>query len=277
MGADRGQGRGTPIPVTGGTFSANLSYDLWRAGVFTPTTLSVTLRARDAAGNWSQVTVTRTTNSLLLFSSGFENSNIGAFNLGVTGATALSSNPRLAGTYSLRANVRPAAYYAVDLTAAPYSVAGGLAGMHSSVLVSPRGVVTRCLAGTNVNTCQPNGVTIFSARNSTGNEVIAVQYGRAAATSRTMFRVGVRGANGQVNYTGWTTRATAANYTVTVDWQAGAGRGRAVLRVNGVALTSPNGASANRVATVQVGVMNSLANTPTTKLGYLLFDTVSIA
>jgi hypothetical protein len=280
VGADPGQGSGTPIAVSSGSFSADLSYDLWRAGVFTPTTLSVTLRARDAAGNWSQVTVKTPspTNSLILFSNGFEPTTLGAWNGVPLAGTSLSTGngQRLVQTTSLRANVRPAAYYAVDLTAAPYSAVGGLSGMHSSVLVSPRGVVTRCQTGTNVNTCQPFGDTIFSARNSSGDEVIAVQYGRAAATSRTMFRVGVRGTNGQLNYTGWTTRATAATYTVTVDWQAGAGRGRAVLRVNGVALTSPNGASANQVATVQAGVMNRLTNNPT-KLGYFLFDSVSIA
>ena len=63
---------------------------------------------------------------------------------------------------------------------------------------------------------------------------------------------------------------------MTVDWQAGAGAGRAVVRVNGVAITSPNGASTNRVAIVRVGVMNSLTTNPT-KLGYFLFDSVSIA
>jgi len=279
VGTDPGQGRGTRITVpASGSFSTNVSYDLWRAGVYTPTTLSVTLRVRDAAGTWSQVTVKRATNSLLLFSNGFEPGTLGAWNGVPLAGTSLSTanGQRLVQTTSLRANVRPAAYRAVDLTAAPYSVSGGLAGMHSSVLVSPRGVVTRCASPGTVNTCQPNGVTIFSARNSSNGDVIAVQYGRASATSRTMFRVGVRGTNGLVNYTGWTTRATATNYTVTVDWQAGAGNGRAVLRVNGVVLTSPNGAAANRVATVQVGVMNSLSNNPT-KLGYLLFDSVSIA
>jgi hypothetical protein len=214
------------------------------------------------------------------------------WNLGLAGAATIAgaAGDRLAGLQSLRAataNVaraaRPAAYYAVDLSV-PLLAGSSMTSLHGVFLVSPRGVATRCLTGTNVNTCGPKPVTIFAASPSTafgaGSDVVQVQYGRASATSRVVFRVGVRQSAGSTGivYGNWTNVPAAATYTVTVDWS----NSRTTVRVNATGLSRPAGAalSTNRIKSVGIGVLNTIPSVNPGQLGqtgYVLFDSVTLS
>lgn len=284
VGADPGQGRATALAVPSspnvGPFSGSFTYDLYAAGLFNGGNVTVTVRAKDAAGNWVQARSTVVTTSLWLFRNGFESSQLADWNLGSTGAvttTTQTSQGRISGGRSLRVAVRPAAYYSVDLSVPTYANQP-LSSFHATFDMRSLTAVTRCATSGSTATCRPGGVTVFQAVGPNGT-VVVVQYGRAAANRAARFRVGIRSGsttafNGGFSQ-GWATvgSATTQSFNVVVDWSS-SGR-RATAHVNGGgAINSPLGSSGQTVTSFSVGSVN-LA--PLGSTGNLSFDNVNIA
>ena len=146
--------------------------------------------------------------------------------------------------------------------------------LHVRFLMAPKGATTGCATAGGAARCAPNGVTVFSGTTSKGAAAVAVQYGRATATSRVQFRLGVLRSTGAIAWGAWTTVKAATTYDVRVDWASDAAGG-AILRVNSTKPLSRVAVSnaAVHVTTVHVGVLNRVAKAR----GSILFDTFSIA
>jgi hypothetical protein len=284
VGADPGPGRATRVTTLGlpavGPVTGTFTYDLFAHGFFTPTALKVTFRVKDAAGNWSQTTTPFTTQSLLVFSNGFEPNTLGAWNLGSVGPVGFATTTptgRIAGQQSLLVGVRPAAFYAVGL-AMPAYAGQALTSMHASFSLRTLAASTGCATGTNTATCLPNGASVLTAYTG-GSNVLVVQIGRAAPNRAARFRVGIR-VGGSIVYPGGATQgwvtvggANATSFTVAVDWSSATRQ--AVVRVNGGrAITSVRGSAGATIANVAVG---STSVDPFTSTGSLSFDNVAIA
>jgi hypothetical protein len=275
-------GKGTSVPVTdGAVLPTAISYDLAANGYFTPTSLTFTFRAKDAAGNWSQVSRRITTSSLLLFANAFDAprgtpaglvSALKPWNTAPSGRTTLVTAGRISGQRSLSVATGVVGYYTENLLKLRSIPASKV---HVGFLMAPnRALSLGCATAGSASRCAPRGVTVFSATTSKGAAAVAVQFGRATASSRVQFRLGVLRNTGGTTWGAWTTVKTAKTYDVRVDWASGVD-GAATLRVNSsTPLSIVTAANASvRVTAIHVGVLNRVVKAR----GAILFDSVSIA
>ena len=188
-----------------------------------------------------------------------------------TGRTTIVTAGRIAGQRSLSAAVGVVGYYTentVKLTGRTSS------DLHALFLMAPGSSATGCATAGGAGRCAPKGVTVFTGTTARGAAAVTVQYGRASATSRVQFRLGVLRSTGATTWGAWTTVKAAKTYDVRVDWASGA-NGAAILHVNSPkALSKVTAANTSvRVTAIHVGVVNRVVKAR----GAIIFDSVSIA
>jgi hypothetical protein len=204
-GADPGKGLGHPMSVTPtGPASANVSIAAGPGGL-TVGSHTLSIRARDAAGNWgAPATVTVTVSALTntLFSDGFESGNTTAWSE-QNGPVTVTQDSALSGGWGMRATAAGAApAYLVDRTPTNDN------GYHLQFQFRPDTLAT----GTGT-------VNIATGLSNTGQTLFVVQYRKSGSSSQV--RLGVRRSTGAMAYTStWTTVVGAQ--TLRVDWAAGA-------------------------------------------------------
>ena len=215
-GADPGQGNANAFGATDGTFngiseSVAATVD---TGTWTPGLHTVSVRARDAAGNWSSVSPVSVTAPDILFRNGFESGTLAGWSavknpnrLSVVAAAALN------GTRGLRVSLaRGTPAYVVD-TSPNAQVA-----YRARFMFHPR---TSKTAGA--------AVDVFVGRTAAGTNIFRIQYRRTTAGRlqlRAVERVGATQRAGA-----WVTISNRA-HTIEISWRAAA-RGGLTLIVDG--------------------------------------------
>ncbi|MCU1686651.1 MAG: hypothetical protein JWQ81_7390 [Amycolatopsis sp.] len=204
-GADPGKGLGHPMAVaTTGPRSANLTVAAGPGGLTTGQhTLSI--RAKDSAGNWgvqATVVVTVTALSNVVFSDGFESGNTSAW-APPTGPVAVTPGSALTGTLGLQATANGTApAYLTDPTPTNETA------YHLQFQFRPDTLVTG--SGT---------VNLAAGLSATGQTLFVVQYRKS--TGAAQVRLGVLRSNGTVVYTTYLTLGGTGTQTLRVDWAAG--------------------------------------------------------
>ncbi|MET8846787.1 multicopper oxidase domain-containing protein [Amycolatopsis sp. NPDC004625] len=203
-GTDPGKGLGRPMAVTGtGPLTASLRADVPPGG-FGLGQHTLSLRARDAAGNWGPVTTVQFTVSQLsntLFADGFESGTTRSW-AASTGPVAVTPGAALSGGYGLQATAggaNPA--YVTDPTPLNESA------YHLQFQFRPDTLAT----GTGT-------VNLAAGMSGGGQQLFAVQYRKSAGTPQV--RLGARRNTGAIAYTAWQNLTTGTN-TLRVDWAAG--------------------------------------------------------
>lgn len=255
-GADPGPGKGNPMTLNAGSYQATIDWVAqgWGNG---PRTISV--RARDGAGNWSALgTVTFTVNDVI-FANGFE-PNAAGWNTAPTGAGRLSfppnSNLAGVGTHAMNVNLagtmgaaNPASAYVTDTRPTPEPI------YKARFYINPFNS-TPGAAGTSV--------TILGGYSSTGANLFAVRYRLNAGLRQLQLGVGTAS-------TPWVTVAANAASSVEIAWQTASTS--AQLRVNGAVtnLALPAATPATGVKSVRLGVQG-LAGASATRAGSVRLD-----
>ncbi len=277
IGTDPGVGRGIPLtltPVVGqpGRWTAAAAYDLAYANLVDGRIISVTMRVRDGALNWSQATKSVDLTDLRLFRNGFQLGETPTWT-GTNGTVQyVTGAAALAGGRSLGVALTTAGSSYKTMAQLPAVGGSTMDVLHATfVMAADTGSRTGCPTGTAL-TCNPEGRTVFAAQSTTGVNLVTVEWGRGVANGQTKFRLSVR--NGStVTQSTWRTVRTATVYTVLVDWSSGANR-VTTLRVNGTAITVTANTSAYHVGRVRLGVADSPVGTGTrADAGRLRFDT----
>ncbi|HEX2911228.1 MAG TPA: multicopper oxidase family protein [Chloroflexia bacterium] len=246
-GTDPGVGKATAITITPSTsvsFTTSINPSGWSVGSHV-----LSVRARDAAGNWSAVqtvTLTITLPANIIFADGFESGNLspwsstaGATRLSVTAAAAQGGSTR-----GLQIAAGTGSAYVQDNSPANESV------YNARFYFNPNGAAF-------------NGTTIslFQALNASNTVVARVEL--RLNNGIYQVRAGVLKNNGTTSYTAWT-NVSNASHLLEIDWSAGTNAtlnfsvdGSAVQPVTGVANTN------YRVDTVRLGVVTgTLRNAP---------------
>jgi hypothetical protein len=203
-GADPGKGLGHPMAVTAtGPKTASIGVAAGPGG-FTVGTHTLSLRARDAAGNWGSpatVTLTVTALSNIVFSDGFESGNTSAWATS-TGPVTVQPGSALSGTRGMQATAAGTApAYLTDTTPANESA------YHLQFQFRPDTLAT----GTAT-------VNLAAGLSATGQQLFVVQYRKSAGAAQV--RIGVRRSTGVVSYTPYLTLGSGVQ-TIRVDWAAG--------------------------------------------------------
>jgi hypothetical protein len=223
IGADPGAGRGNPMPLDAGTPTGTIDTAALFRGTFT-----VSVRVRDAAGNWSAVS-TATLNVVppnAIFADGFEGPGLPDAWSALTGANAslVTTAPQvLAGAQSLRVNVAGAgAGFVTDTRPVAEPT------YHAQFVLRPTAT------GGNGN---GTVVTIFAGRTAAGADAVAVQYRRVAAGHQV--RMGAIRTGAAALFTPWRVISNNAIHTIRVDWASGPAA-TARLTVDGTATSLTN-------------------------------------
>ena len=260
-GPDPGLGGGVPMAATDGVFgssseSVSTTIDIaalgWLGGVHV-----LSVRARDAAGNWGSALAAPVTVVLPndIFSDGFESGTFAAWSgTGGTPARLSVTKGSAIGTYKMVASISGGSSgYVIDTR--PRADAE----YHARFSVHPNSYVT----GTGTN---PTGISIFRGMSSTGASLFDVQY-RASTKIGSQVRLVVTRAGG-TTATAWFGVTTKAWNTLQVDWTAGASVG-AHLYTGGVLRATLSGLDTSGLSleAVQLGPQGTL-----TKNGSMRFD-----
>jgi hypothetical protein len=265
IGADPGYGNGTPITLVAGAGTATLNLNT--IGATDATWLkggshTVFVRALDAAGNWGPSTaVTATLKPVTVFASGWETPTNGSFgwtNTTGTGVTSSTATP-IAGTRSLQV-VTTTTSTGYQSQTVPVPPARGQAALPAIGNVFSAHVT---MAPGNTATTNPLSVMGFAAgaanANPANGDFAEIQYRRQGAT--VSFRVGSSAGqaanNPTIQWSGWTTVTTAANYAIVLTYTQGAAGG-VTATVNGTAIATATRSTINYgVGTVRVGAISS--------------------
>ena len=220
-GADPGRGRGNPMAAADGAFNSptegitaqlNVVTLGWAAGNHT-----VSLRAMDAAGNWSSV-VTVVINVVLpnaIFADSFESGNFAAWSSAVGVATGTgpgisvttAAKMTAIGTYGMQAVLAPNTPAFVTDTTPVLDPS-----YHARFYFNPNGALT----GNNQQQ------TIFAGFNAAGTNIFSVEYRRQNARGGTyQVRATVARAGG-TSATTWFTIANNTPHYIEIAWQSGA-------------------------------------------------------
>jgi hypothetical protein len=204
-GADPGAGAGHPIAVTStGPRSASLRLALAPGG-FSVGTHTLSVRSKDAAGNWGapvtvRITVSQLSNTVL--ADGFESGDTTTWST-ATGPVAVTPGAALTGANGLQTTgVGTAAAYLTDQSPLAESA------YHLQFQFRPDTLAT----GTGT-------VNIAAGQATGGVSLFVVQYRTSGGAQQ--LRLGARRNTGVVTYTNWLTLAGAGAQTVRVDWAAG--------------------------------------------------------
>ncbi|MBE2238985.1 MAG: multicopper oxidase domain-containing protein [Caldilineaceae bacterium] len=245
VGADPGQGNGAAMTLTpnanGADLAATVDVSTWLTGGYV-----LSVRTRDAAGNWSlPVSVTLSIDDLL-FTDSFESGGVGAWSAS-TGAVNVTPGAAMnGGAWGMQVAIAPGAMaYVTDATPDALTSYGARFYFHPNGSRAPNA-----------------GVTIFAALNASNNTVFAIQYRRPNPASAPQIRGVVMRAGGATN-TGWVTLANAPQ-AVEVVWQSGNSTSFA-LYVDGVRRQVRNNlnTSAYTLESVRMGPVAGLAGTLT--------------
>ncbi|MFZ5856934.1 MAG: multicopper oxidase domain-containing protein [Chloroflexota bacterium] len=264
-GADPGVGNGNAMAASDGTFDSpteGLTADInfvtknWAAGNHT-----VFVRARDAAGNWSNSTsfVVNVVLPNSIFADSFQVSNLSAWdsvtgtNISATAASSLNGSPAFGMRTTLNGN---ATRFVTDLT--PLAATS----YHARFYFDPNGAIP---TGNN----SANGVTIFAGLRSNNAVIFRVQFRRQTSGGGTyQIRLSVTRAGGTTN-SSWYTISNAP-HAIEISWASGTSA-TARLYVDGVARRTLTGlnTSAFLLETVRLGPSAGLVNSAS---GTLYFD-----
>jgi hypothetical protein len=257
-GTDPGVGHGISMSITGtGPWGLTASID---ASTWTPGNYTLSVRAKDSAGNWSPAasTVLATVSANTLFTDGFESANFAAWNGGLTG-TRLSviTSAAMSGTYGMQATLgsNTAPGYVTDVTP------NNEPSYHARFYFNPHGALTG----------NGNVVTLFSGLNASNVSIFQVQYriNGTSASSPRQVRLLVQRSGGSTA-SSWFTITNNAAHPIEIAWQS-ATSAPASLYTDGAlrqTLTALN-TSAYRLDTVRLGPSAGLVSTAS---GTLYFD-----
>jgi hypothetical protein len=203
-GTDPGKGLGHPMTVTAtGPKTATVGVAAGPGG-FTVGTHVLSIRARDAAGNWgtpATVTITVTALSNIVFSDGFESGNTSAW-AAQTGPIAVLPGSALSGTRGMQATAAGTApAYLTDTTPTSESA------YHLQFQFRPDTLTT----GTGT-------VNLATGLSTTGQQLFVVQYRKS--TGAAQVRLGVRRSTGVIAFTAYITLGAGVQ-TIRADWAAG--------------------------------------------------------
>lgn len=243
VGADPGAGNGFAMTLTsnsgGMDLAASVDVLTWLTGDYV-----LSVRARDAAGNWSSpVSVTLTVDDLI-FADSFESGGVAAWSSATDGVNVTNAAAMNGGTWGM----------AVALAA---SAPGYVTDATPNALTS---YDVRFYFHPNGSRAPNSGVTILAGVNAANNTIFTVQYRRPNPTSQPQIRAQVMRAGGTTS-TAWVT-LTNAPHAVEVLWRSGASV-PFVLYVDGVqrAIANNQNTSAYTLEGVRMGPSSGLAGT----------------
>lgn len=243
VGADPGAGNGSAMTLTanggGMDLAASINVSTWLTGDYV-----LSVRARDAAGNWSNpVSVTLTVDDLI-FADSFESGGVAAWNSATGGVNVTNAAAMNGGTWGM----------AVALAA---SAPGYVTDATPNALTS---YDVRFYFHPNGSRAPNSGITILAGVNAANNTVFTVQYRRPNPTSQPQIRAQVMRAGGTTS-TAWVT-LTNAPHAVELLWRSGASV-PFVLYVDGVqrAIANNQNTSAYTLEAVRMGPSSGLAGT----------------
>lgn len=243
VGADPGAGNGSAMTLTanggGMDLAASVDVSTWLTGDYV-----LSVRARDAAGNWSNpLSVTLTVDDLI-FADSFESGVVAAWSSATGGVNVTNAAAMNGGTWGMAVALAAGAPgYVTDATP------NALTSYDVRFYFHPNG-----------SRAPNSGVTILAGVNAANNTVFTVQYRRPNPTSQPQIRAQVMRAGGTTS-TAWVT-LTNAPHAVEVLWSSGASV-PFVLYVDGVqrAIANNRNTSAYTLEAVRMGPSSGLAGT----------------
>ena len=236
-GADPGPGNGTAMTVSAGDLSVTIDVSTWAVGSYT-----LSVRARDAAGNWSTPASVVLVVDDLIFADGFEAGNMSAWSA-TTGSPVVNTAAAMNGTYGMAVVLSPGIQgFVTDNTPA------ALTSYNARFLFNPNASRT------------VNGVeTIFAGRNAGGTTIFSIEYRRPNPGSNPQIRATVLRQGGTTR-TNWVNLVNAPQ-VIDIVWESGTATSLR-LYVDGVQRQVRNNlnTSAYQVETVNLGPLAGLVN-----------------
>ena len=197
-GADPGPGNGTAMTVSAGALSATIDVSAWAVGNYT-----LSVRARDAAGNWSTPASVVLVVDDLIFADGFESGNTTAWSA-VTGAgVSVNATAAMAGNFGMAVVLSPGVQgFVTDNTPA------ALTSYNARFQFNPNAART------------VNGVeTIFAGQNAGGTTIFSIEYRRPNPGSNPQIRATVLRQGGTTR-TNWVNLVNAPQ-VIDIVWESG--------------------------------------------------------
>ena len=252
VGADPGQGRGTAMTVTPGAGSDALAATI-DVSTWTPGGYVLSVRARDAAGNWSLPVSVALNVTDLLFADSFESGGVAAWNGGASGAVNVTAGAAMnGGAWGMQVALGTGVTgFVTDNTPA------SLTSYNARFYFNPNNVRTTTGVG-----------TIFAGRNAANTQIFAIQYRRPNPTSAPQIRGAILRAGGTTN-TAWVT-LTNTPQAVEFVWSAGA-TGSFTLYVDGVQRAVNNNLNMS-TATYQLDTVRMGPSAGLMSAGTMYFD-----
>ncbi|MCB0049563.1 MAG: hypothetical protein KDE24_08480, partial [Caldilinea sp.] len=169
-GADPGPGNGTAMTVSAGALSATIDVSAWAVGNYT-----LSVRARDAAGNWSTPASVVLVVDDLIFADGFESGNTTAWSAATGAGVSVNATAAMAGNFGMAVVLSPGVQgFVTDNTPA------ALTSYNARFQFNPNAART------------VNGVeTIFAGQNAGGTTIFSIEYRRPNPGSNPQIRATV--------------------------------------------------------------------------------------
>ncbi len=238
-GADPGPGNGTAMTVNAGNLSATIDVTTWAVGSYT-----LSVRARDAAGNWSTAASVALVVDDLIFADGFETGNTTRWS-STTGAgvSVVNGAAAMQGSFGMAVVLSPGVQgFVTDNTPA------ALTSYNARFQFNPNAART------------VNGVeTIFTGQNAGGTTIFAIEYRRPNPGSNPQIRAAVLRQGGTTR-TNWVNLVNASQ-VIDLVWESGTATSLR-LYVKGVQRQVSNNlnTSAYQLETVNLGPSAGLVN-----------------
>jgi hypothetical protein len=260
-GVDPGKGNGTPMQAADGAYdstteglTATIDVTLWAPGDHT-----LSVRARDAAGNWSATAtyILSVVKPDAIFADSFQSGDTSAWSGGAVDPVSVIAAAEMDGDgFGMGVTMAgvDSAGFVTDLTPIAES------SYHARFYLNPNGVLT----GNN------QAYTIFAGQDSTGTTIFRVQFRRQNAAGGTyQVRASALSAGAFIN-TNWFTINNNSAHAIEIAWTSGSPASFS-LYVNGVLRQTLNGlnTSAYQLETVLMGPSAGLTAAAS---GTLYFD-----
>ena len=237
-GTDPGPGNGTAMTVNAGDLSATIDVTTWAVGSYT-----LSVRARDAAGNWSTPASVALVVDDLIFADGFETGNTARWSSATGAGISVSGAAAMQGSFGMEVVLSPGIQgFVTDNTPT------ALTSYNARFQFNPNAART------------VNGVeTIFAGQNAGGTTIFSIEYRRPNPGSNPQIRATVLRQGGTTR-TNWVNLANAPQ-VIDIVWESGTATSLR-LYVDGVQRQVRNNlnTSAYQLESVNLGPSAGLVN-----------------